>query len=276
MVEEVAINPAPFVSTEPDPLLGTLDDIKDAPHWEGESTMLEEDWIGAVITQANENEGNHVHIELYDSGTTHHISPYKSNFTSYAPLSPPVFLNTTNQQKFLAIGHRTLIVRVPNDGAKTELTLHRALHAPAVSYTLVLITTLDEEGYYAHIGGGHLKLVSPQGGRIGHITHTQGCLYKVVHALDAANAVEPVSVMELHRHLGHIIVTSAHKLVESGTIVGVKLDPTSQEKDCDACIFAHATHLSIPKVRISAPAKNFRDEVHTDVWGLATIATHQG
>ncbi len=160
--------------------------------------MLEEDWIGAIITQANENEDNRVCVELYDSGATCHISPYKSDFTSYAPLSPPVFLNTANQQKFPAIGHGTLIVRVPNDGAETELTLHGALHAPAVSYTLVSIATLDEEGYYAHISGGHLKLVSPQGERISCIACTQGCLYKVVHALDTANAVEPVSVMELH------------------------------------------------------------------------------
>src|SRR5258708_2039381 len=238
--------------------------------------MLEEDWIGAIITQANENEDNRVCVELYDSGATCHISPYKSDFISYAPLSPPVFLNTTNQQKFPAIGHGTLIVRVPNDGAKTELTLHGALHAPAVSYTLVSIATLDEEGYYAHISGGHLKLVSPQGERIGCIACTQGCLYKVVHALDTANAVEPVSVMELHHCLGHITVTSACKLVESSAIIGVKLDPTSQEEDCDACIFARTTCLSIPQVRISATAKNFGDEAHTDVWGLATIATCQG
>src|SRR5229473_5354146 len=142
--------------------------------------------------------------------------------------------------------------------------------------TTIAIAALDEEGYYAHIGGSHLKLVSPQGERIGRIARTQGCLYKIVHALDAANAVEPVSVMELHHCLGHIAVTSTCKLVESGAIVGVELDPTSQEKDCDACIFARATRLSIPKVRISAPAKNFGDEVHTDVWGLATIATCQG
>ncbi len=67
--------------------------------------------------------------------------------------------------------------------------------------TTIAIAALDEEGYYAHIGGSHLKLVSPQGERIGRIARTQGHLYKVVHALDAANAVEPVSVMELHHHL---------------------------------------------------------------------------
>jgi Pol polyprotein len=185
---------------------------------------------------------------LYDSGATCHISPYKSNFISYAPLIPPVFLNMANQQQFPAIGCGTLAIQVPNGDREIKLTLHGALHAPGISYTLVSLATLDKEGYHAHIGAGHLDLTSPQGEKVRHITQTNGCLYKVVHALDSANAVEPVSVMELHQHLGHIAATSAQKLVESGAIVGVKLDPSSSETDCNACIFACATRLPIPKV----------------------------
>jgi transposase InsO family protein len=164
---------------------------------------------------------------------------------------------------------------VPNGGTESELTLHRALHAPSVSYTLMSIAALDEEGYHTHIGAGHLDLASPQGDRIGHIPRTQGRLYKVVHALDSANIVEPVSIMELHRRMGHIAVESARKLVTSGAVVGVELDTNSPETDCDACKFARATRLPIPKVRISPPAQNFGDEVHIDVWGPATIATRQ-
>ena len=84
---------------------------------------------------------------------------------------------------------------MPNGGTKMELTLHGALHTPAVSYTLVSLAMLNEEGYHAHIGGGHLKIILPQGEQIGCIDHTHGCLYKVVHALDSANAIEPIMVM---------------------------------------------------------------------------------
>jgi len=76
--------------------------------------------------------------------------------------------------------------------------------------------------------------------------------------------------------MGHIAVASARKLVESGAITGVDLDLKSQERDCDACIFARATRLPVPKVRISPPAQHFGDEIHTDVWGPASIATRQG
>ena len=96
-------------------------------------------------------------------GTTWHISPYKPDFLTYSPLTPPVFLNTANQQKFPVIGHRMLVILVLHGAEKTQLTLHNALHAPAVSYTLVSIRTLDAEGYHAHIGGGSLKLTLLQG-----------------------------------------------------------------------------------------------------------------
>ena len=50
----------------------------------------------------------------------------------------------------------------------------------------------------------------------------------------------------------------------------------SKESPCDACIFSHATQHAIPKVRISPPAQNFGDEVHTDVWGPSHTPTKQG
>ena len=69
-----------------------------------------------------------------------------------------------------------------------------------------------------------------------------------MHVLDSANMVEPISVMELHHQLGHIAVSSAWKLVESGVVIGVNLDPSSKGGDCNACIFACATCLPVPKV----------------------------
>ena len=112
-----------------------------------------------VITPTEEV--NTPHIELYDSGATKHISPYKSDFSSYVPLSPPVYLNTVNQQHFPAIGTRTLVVHVPNGGTESKCALHKTLHAPSVVYMLISLGMLDREGYHAHIGGGQLELISP-------------------------------------------------------------------------------------------------------------------
>jgi hypothetical protein len=132
----------------------------------------------------------------------------------------------------------TLAIRVPNGDSERELILHGVLHAPAVGCTLVSVAALDEEGYHAHIGAGHLKLTSPQEEHIGRIPQTQGRLYKVVHTSESMNAVESMSLMELHCRLGHIAPSSARKLVQNGAIIGIELDPDSQEADCDACIYA--------------------------------------
>jgi hypothetical protein len=165
---------------------------------------------------------------------------------------------------------------VPSDGTELDLVLHKALHAPAVNYTLVSIGALDDEGYSAHIGGGRLELISPRGDKIGKIPRTVRRLYKVAHAPESVNATELLSAMELHCRLGHIAVATARKLVESGAVQGIELDPDSQETDCEACIFARATRQPIAKPRISTPARSFGDEVHTDVWGPASIRTRQG
>ena len=108
MAEEEEVAPALNIGADPDPCLGDLDDLDgDAPNelnftWDGPEDWLMEDMsetegeelAGAVITPSEED--NTPHVKLYDSGATRHISPYKSDFTSYSQLSPPVFLNTAN------------------------------------------------------------------------------------------------------------------------------------------------------------------------------------
>ena len=48
--------------------------------------------------------------ELYNSSASQHLSPYKADFSSYAPLSLPLYLNVANQIKFPVIGMGTLVV----------------------------------------------------------------------------------------------------------------------------------------------------------------------
>jgi hypothetical protein len=240
----------------------------------GKDTADEGETASMVITPMEEDLSPCT--ELYDSGTTRHISPYKADFTSYKALSPPAYLNTANQQHFPAVGEGNLVIWVPNNGTERMLTLRNVLHAPAVAYTLVSIGALDEEGYATHIKDGHLEIISLHREQVGLIPCTPHQLYKVVHASDSVDTAELITVMELHCCLGHISVDTACKLVESSTVRGIELDPNSQESPCDACIFACTTHLPIPRPHISMPMKHFEDEVHTDVWGPSSILMQQG
>jgi hypothetical protein len=171
MAEEV-VDHAQLVSADPDPLLQEGEDLDEGSeayfswsgpadwacenepgHWLGEEGEL----AGAIITSAEEDRDTRV--ELYDSGATRHISPYKDDFTDYAPLSPPVLLNTANQQRFQAIGLGSLPIRVPSGDEDSELILRDVLHAPSVAYTLVSLGALDAEGYRMTIADGALAML---------------------------------------------------------------------------------------------------------------------
>ena len=125
----------------------------DWPDIEGEDWYCN-DTAAAAITPDKANTAPRA--ELYDSGASRHISPYKADFISFTPLSPPLYLNAANQHKFPAIGMGTLVVKAPIYGHESVLTLYDVLYAPSVGYTLVSLGALDEEGYTSHIGGGHL------------------------------------------------------------------------------------------------------------------------
>ena len=167
------------------------------------------------------------HVELYNSGATRHISPYKASFLTYITLNPPIFLNAANQQRFPTIGVGSLAIRVPNGSTQSTLTLPNVLHAPAVGFTLVSLSALNKQGYRASLGSGHLKLFTPGGEHIACIPQTPRGLYCVAHAGEEAHVTETISVMELHRHMGHIAPNAAHALVEKGLVSGIRLDPNS-------------------------------------------------
>jgi len=266
---------------DPDPLMSDEDGHANL----GDEGETPDQVLGDWLSEANETaaasidsvQGSAVErMELFDSGATRHISPYRDDFATYAPLTPPLLLSTANKQHFKAIATGSLVVKVPNGSGENNLTLLNTLHAPSVAYTLVSLGTLDVEGYQMGIGGGQLTIVSPQGQHIGAIARTSRRLYRVAHDSESAHAAELLTIMELHQRLGHIAPASARRLVESGAVTRVELDPSSQETDCDACIYVRSTRLPILKVHISPPAQSFGDEIHSDLWGPASTATRQG
>ena len=240
----------------------------------GAGATLSGGLAAAAITQVEEVKP--ARFELYDSGATRHISPYRNDFTSYRTLEPPVFLHAANGQQFPAVGTGTMVISTPNGGEQSALTLEKVLHAPSVGYTLVSLGALDTLGYRIAIGGGHLEIKSRGGERLALIGRTPRGLYRVSHEGEACYAVEIVSIMELHRRMGHIAPASARKLVTDGLVTGIALDSSSQEEHCEACIYARATRQPVPKLRVSTQAKAFGDEIHTDVSGPAEVATRAG
>jgi hypothetical protein len=193
----------------------------------------------AIITAVKE--AKLARIKLYDSSATWHLCPYRKDFTTYQTLKPPLYLNAANKQQFPAMGMGSMVIHMLLGAASSEITLENILYAPAVGYTLVSLGVLDSLGYHMSIDARELKIMSPAGSVVARVPRTTCRLYRISHE-EGGYAVKVVSVMELHRRMGHIAPTSARKLVEDRLVTRITLDPKSHEEHCDACIYMHMTH----------------------------------
>ncbi|KAF8545919.1 hypothetical protein OG21DRAFT_1428382, partial [Imleria badia] len=52
-------------------------------------------------------------VDLFDSGTTRHISLYRKHFENFADIPPKPFI-VANRQKFSATGVGDMVIEVPN------------------------------------------------------------------------------------------------------------------------------------------------------------------
>ncbi|GBE86172.1 hypothetical protein SCP_0900490 [Sparassis crispa] len=232
-----------------------------------------------------------VEIEVYDSGATRHMTPYRDSFVSFEPM-PVKPITAADGRNFSAIGRGTVQLQIPNGEQMTTVLLEDVLYAPEIAFALISIARADAAGYSAMFEKGECRIYSRRQSRIiGRVPSLNG-LYKVEHSRRAAPvnesasvAVEPeveralisLSVMDFHRRMGHISPIIAERLVREGRVEGVRLtDKANKEKTCNSCIQAKITRATVPKERESDRTKELDDRVHSDVWGPAQTETLGG
>ena len=61
-------------------------------------------------------------------------------------------------------------------------------------------------------------------------------------------------------------------------VLGVQLDNTSGTDKffCESCVYAKATQKAVSKKREGDRAKEFADEIHSDLWGKSPIESKGG
>jgi len=180
------------------------------------------------------------------------MSPYRADFTNFKELPARTF-QAANKQRFSAVGSGDLTISLPNGTTRTQLTLHDVVYAPDIGYTLVSVSKLDEIGYGVKFEDGSCRVLTPSGGTIGVIQKSARGLYHVIGGEnlpdadtddeDSAAVVMPkLSVMELHRRLGHIVPAAVKKLVEGGLVSGIAMTYGGAESTfCASCTYAKAT-----------------------------------
>ena len=192
-----------------DPDSDESDDFSD-PDWFDEVASLdseEKDWFsedeeadvvsGVSVTEALENfplsdhsdvslatielakpddRITHPRAELYDSGCTKHISPYRDDFIDFTNI-PPKSFRAANKQTFSATGTGKLIVDLPKVIGRMKLELTDVQYSPEVTYTLVSVGNLDDLGFTVKFGGGMCEITDPNGHVIGEVPKPPKGLY---------------------------------------------------------------------------------------------------
>ena len=216
--------------------------------------------------------------ELYDSGCTNHISPYRTAFEDFINI-PPRFFKAANQQTFSTIGKGDVVINVPNGECFTQLRLQGVLYSPNVAYTLVSIGRLDDAGFSATFGQGKCVLRGPDDQLVGEVARNSRRIYKVEHEEGIANpAVETLTLQQLHRRLGHPSVQVTRDLLKKGMAIGLRLEYTPHGTPffCDSCIYAKAIRKAVSNLRGGKRAEVFGGEVHSDLWGKSPLMSKGG
>ena len=180
--------------------------------------------------------------ELYDSGCTNHISPYRDRFENFENIVPRKF-RAANQQTFSTTGIGELIIDVPNgDGHFCKLRLSGVQYSPEITYTLVSIGQLDEAGFSVLFGNGKCLIQGPDGEKVGEVLRASRKVYRVKHVEGEASAAEKVLSLERFHHcMGHISFQMAKQLVKDKYITGVQLEYTPSDHNF------FASHASMQK-----------------------------
>ena len=224
---------------------------------------------------AGTDETRSAEIDLYDSGTTRHMSGFFHRLINYIDIDP-VPIITADKRSFHATGKGDMYVHLPNrNKPNSRILLKDVLYAPKMGITLVSISRIAEAGSTVVFTGNVCRIYTKNRDVIGEIK-VKGGLYRVSTSGSKVRSYnvdveEPLSVDELHRHLGHVSHDRAKLLVKKGLIEGVTLKAGIETAVCESCEWAKGTRKAVSKVRESDRSTAVGEEIHSDLWGKAPV-----
>ena len=229
--------------------------------WEGEGEESQQ----AAAAASGARTSKEVESELYDSGASRHMSPFRHRFITYHPIDPRP-ITAADKRVFYAVGMGDLQIEVPNGESSSSVTLKDVLHAPDMALTIVSIGRITKSGCAVTFEGDICRI--KRGGKtIGVVPASANGLYRVDHSEMAGSATTDVSLLSLHRRLGHISADAIRTLVRQGAVTGINLVDNGRTIDCESCEYAKTTRKAIRKEREDPLADSFGAEIHSDVWG---------
>jgi hypothetical protein len=136
---------------------------------------------------------NSPHSELYDSGTTCHITLFRDKLNNFVKI-PPRSFSTANKSSFSAVGQGDLVIDVPNGVDISKLHLTEVLYSPEIEYTLISIGHLNDAGVATTFSDGMCMLRGPNSEKISEVPKNGRGLYCFVHQPESANTAETLTM----------------------------------------------------------------------------------
>ena len=216
-------------------------------------------------------------IDLYDSGTTRHMTGFYHRLINYVD-TDPIPIKTADKRTFQATGKGDMYIYLPNrDKSNSRILLKDVLYVPQMGITLVSISRVAGAGSTVVFTGNICRIYSKDREVIGEIK-VKGGLHRVLtkgttaYAYTAApNNNEVLSLDELHRRLGHVSHDRAKLLVKKGLVEGVTLEEGTEVIICESCEWAKRHRKQVSKVHEDDRRKAVGDEIHSDLWGKAPV-----
>ena len=168
-------------------------------------------------------------------------------------------------------------MKIPNEGGFTMVTLRDALYAPSIAFTLISLSRADKAGYSMVIENGELHLINRSSNEtIGKIPSQDG-LWTVqtpktlenADRFSGTRALTSLSLMDLHRCLGHISPSTVAQLIDKGILAGIAISDWNVNF-CEVCALAKIKRLPFPKSR-EFMAVEIGDVIHSDIWGPVPV-----
>jgi hypothetical protein len=124
-------------------------------------------------------------VEVYDSGTSHHFSPYRHHFLDYHDF-PPHLATCAGKDTLQISGIGDLYVEIPNGGSMTKLLLKHVFYAPHLNFTIISVSRLVADGYTIIYQNDLCKIENQNAEIMGQIPVNAKRLFRVQHELSAA------------------------------------------------------------------------------------------
>ena len=209
-----------------------------------------------------------------DSGTSRHYSPNCDAFINYCPINITT-ITTADGHKLKVLGKGDVWIELPNSAKRTKTILKKAIHAPDMAFTLILVGQLDNAKCSATFSSSMCTIHNPSSHTMATIPCANG-LYRVTAPEDppTVNYVSIVmvklTISKAHWKLGHIAPSAIKYVITKGHITGIQLDPESKPEFCEACAKAKVTRQPFPKESETHTTK-YGECIHWDLWGLASV-----